>query len=55
MSKRKALATSLDNNPIVRQKMVERLTKAAGRRDIPIAVLHQMAQVLEQWGDDKED
>lgn len=52
---RRALQTMLDNNPIVRKKMVERVALAATRKAIPVAVLHTIAQTLEQWGDDEEE
>lgn len=52
---RKALQTSLDKDPAIRKKLVKRIVKAAERPDIPVMVLHQLAQCIELWGDDKED
>lgn len=50
--KRRALETSLDSNPRVRQLLIERLTKAMADDKLPVAVLHQMLQVLELWIND---
>lgn len=45
MKKRKALATSCDNNDAIRRALIDRIIKAAA--DVPVAVLHQIAQALE--------
>lgn len=44
-----ALQTSLDGNPIIRQKLVERLTKVIERQSIPVAVLRLIIQTLEEY------
>lgn len=49
MKGRAALVTALDSNPIVRQRLVERLTTVISHKGIPIAVLHLVAQVLEEY------
>lgn len=46
------LATALDGNPEVRNKIIERLNKAMEKA--PIALLHQIAQFLEMHTDDSK-
>jgi hypothetical protein len=52
---RRALATVLDKLPGVRQKLLKRIGRAIRREDLPVTVLHQVAQCIEMWGDDKEE
>lgn len=47
------MVTSLDSNPIVRQKLKERIVKAIERPGIPVVVLHQVAQCIELWEKDQ--
>jgi hypothetical protein len=53
--RRAALATKLDLDAAVRAKLIERVASALRRKDIPVMVLHQLAQCLEMWNDDRED
>jgi hypothetical protein len=48
---RDALATVLDKLPGVRQKLIKRIERAIRREDIPVAVLHQVAQCIELWSE----
>lgn len=45
----------LDMNGHARELLVARITKAAKRPDIPVMVLHQIAQCIEMWCDDAEE
>jgi hypothetical protein len=49
------LVTSLDKNREVRRELIKRIERAIRRADIPVAVLHQVAQCIEMWGDDAEE
>lgn len=49
----RAMATSLDSNPIVRQKLKERIIASIEHPGIPVAVLHQVAQCIEMWERDQ--
>lgn len=43
------------DNAKVRAALMRRIERAIQRPDIPVMVLHQIAQCIEMWGDDKED
>lgn len=44
------------DNPKIRAALVKRVERAIRRPDIPVMVLHQVAQCIEMWDDDdKED
>jgi len=49
MANRKPLATSLDNNPAVRDALIKRITEAS--KYVPVAILLTVAQTLEEWKD----
>lgn len=51
----RALGTKLDKNVAIRSTLIKRIETAIRREDIPVAVLHQVAQCIEMWGDDNED
>jgi 5-formyltetrahydrofolate cyclo-ligase len=53
--KQRAFTTALDKDPAVRAVLIKRIQKAVKRPDLPVMVLHQLAQAIEMWGDDKED